>query len=344
MHEILPWVENLITSTILTTTLLASDANPGDIVIQVEDINWFQSGGEIAIGNEIRCISSIDSDSHLITLTDHLDDGCATGSSVQKLRAVDPPLIYIGDYNGPFNNLPIIQIKGASQRIDPLTIGANANVQAVEITILAEQDSHSRSYQDMLALTNEIRFVLLCHRQFWMGCRWVYNAEVDTQIGTKQHDSVTLAASQLTWTFFEEFYVVNVASEPGGNEIPLMPTQAQSLICDTVVNVDMLYYIDAGDCSIFCNTSEFGAFNVYLPQATITKDHPFLIKKSDDSANAITILPWGDDKIESEDSYTLSDPGETVILVYRGNAARVLPPVPNWESIEQPIGYQAVSF
>ena len=66
------------------------------------------------------------------------------------------------------------------------------------------------------------------------------------------------------------------------------------------------YTAAATDCLIACNATS-GTFAVTLPAAaSTTAGHEYVIKKTDSSANAVTVTPNGSDKIDGASTYSLS--------------------------------------
>lgn len=82
----------------------------------------------------------------------------------------------------------------------------------------------------------------------------------------------------------------------------------------SIVNGDSPYAIGNDDVTIAANATA-GAISITLPTGSDHDDRSLFIKKTDSSANAITINRAGADTIEGQTSYTLSRQYSGVLLV-----------------------------
>lgn len=206
MNDLLPWTKCLIESTVFKQTTLAEDAQPSDPFIAVDSVSWFSAGDQIAIGDVVATIESIEIDPYthpagLLLLDAPLGIDANAGAPVKKLRAVNPYMIFIGDYR-KVTNPPCIRLSGTSLKTESLTIGGLSWIHEIDIDVMVEADEHTTAYMDMITVAKEIRDVLLRYRSIDLGCRYLYYAMPDIDYGAIE--GTTLSAAQIKWTLREE--------------------------------------------------------------------------------------------------------------------------------------------
>jgi hypothetical protein len=211
MNEILPFVEDLINRSILTTTALSESASEDAAAIVVDSVNWMRTGEELAIGDAIATVQSVDPTSGTITLAGPLGVSAPAGAPVRKIRATRGVSVYIGNYDKIIPP-PAIRIYGVSLDTEPLTIGGIAYEHAVTIDVMSEGAEHSSAHRDMLATAKELFNVLIRHRSFAIGNRWMTYGKPALDYGTIK--GTTYQAARVVWTFREESHLIPDPEDP----------------------------------------------------------------------------------------------------------------------------------
>jgi hypothetical protein len=86
-----------------------------------------------------------------------------------------------------------------------------------------------------------------------------------------------------------------------------------------VTTVVAAYVVTDDDFMILADASA-GAFDVSLPAAALERGRTFVIIKADSSGNAVGVVPFGSNKIETVSSKSLTSQGNKVILTSDGSA------------------------
>lgn len=90
-----------------------------------------------------------------------------------------------------------------------------------------------------------------------------------------------------------------------------------------VISKTAAYTAVEGDDVILCNATG-GAFTITLPPAATFTGQTFIVKKTDASANAVTVDANGSELIDSSATYSLATLDECCTLISDGTGWRVI--------------------